>query len=126
MLSSFSCGGGGAMATPAENDLALIAKFEEVLESASSVQPRSPAARALSERLTALLLQRHVRTAPFESEAAMDRAFESAETALRWLLKALVGDDPAAPRPLPDAITKAREEIDKWKAEAGKLLKGKR
>jgi hypothetical protein len=56
----------------------------------------------------------------------MDRAFENAETALRWLWKALVGDDPAAPRPLPDAITKAREELDKWKAEARKLLKGKR
>jgi hypothetical protein len=110
------------MATPAENDLALIAKFEEVLESASSVRPRTPAARTLSERLTALLLQRHVRTAPFESEAAMDRA----ETALRWLWKALVGDDPEAPRPLPVAIVKARAELDKWKAAAGKLLKGKR
>jgi hypothetical protein len=76
MLSSFSCGGGGAMATPAENDLALIAKFEEVLESASSVQPRSPAARALSERLTVLLLQRHVRTAPFESDVASGKRLE--------------------------------------------------
>jgi hypothetical protein len=114
------------MATPGEADLALITNFEEVLETASSVQPRTPAAQALSERLTKLLTQRHVRTAPFESEAAMDGAFNDADTELRWLQKALLADDTEAHRPLPDAIAKAREALNEWKAEARKLLKGKR
>jgi hypothetical protein len=113
------------MKTPAEDDLTLIREFEQLLESASSVQSRTAPAQALSARITTLLRSR-VRTTPVDSEAPMDRAFEDADLALMWLWKALMGNDPEAHRPLPDAIAKAREELAKWKKAATDLLNNRK